>query len=202
MADENYRPTNEQGKNINAGTENQFTPDQNQNEYSRPNSNTAQPNQQNVPPYQQRNAQQQGYNTQRQNHYAQQQYYNIPPQQPPYNYNIPPQFYPPYPPYEQKANAGLAVLSWFIPLAGLVIYLTEKDTKPKTAKACGKCALASVIINVVLTIAIYVIFFVAWGTAFSAFDYSIDNLPAYEDILDEPDYSDAAENGVTYDYNI
>lgn len=68
------------------------------------------------------------------------------------------QYYPPQsvqPPKEEKASVGLAILSYLIPLVGLILFLTKKDNKPKTAKLCGKCALASVIINVVLSIIMY-----------------------------------------------
>ena len=54
------------------------------------------------------------------------------------------------PPQETKASAGLAILSYLIPIVGLILYLTKKDTRPKTAKVCGKCALASFIINIVI----------------------------------------------------
>ncbi len=60
-------------------------------------------------------------------------------------------------PCEEKASVGLAVLSFLIPLAGLIIYLVKKDTEPKTAKLSGKCALISFIIN----LAIYIISFIA-----------------------------------------
>lgn len=68
------------------------------------------------------------------------------------------QYYPPQsvqPPKEEKASVGLAILSYLIPLVGLILFLTKKDNNPKTAKLCGKCALASVIINVVLSIIMY-----------------------------------------------
>lgn len=68
------------------------------------------------------------------------------------------QYYPPQsvqPPKEEKASIGLAILSYLIPLVGLILFLTKKDNNPKTAKLCGKCALASVIINVVLSIIMY-----------------------------------------------
>ncbi len=61
------------------------------------------------------------------------------------------------PAQEEKANIGLAILSYLIPIVGLVLYLTQKTEKPKTAKACGKAALASVIINMVLVIVMYAI---------------------------------------------
>lgn len=196
-------------KEANIMEEEYYTPEKNSNE-SRNESERAAAQAQNTPPNGQ-GSQQPEHSTQTQNgtSYTGQQYNK----QPPYGYGTPPygntppqqnygqpyyqQFYPPYqPPQEQKANAGLAVLSWFIPLAGLIIYLTEKETKPKTASACGKCALASFIINTVLGVILYVVFFVFWGTMFSnAFDYAIDSMPYnsyeefYEDPFDEP-YND------------
>lgn len=191
MADEYYTPDNEQVKNTQ--TDFQSTAQQAQNV---PPQQTQQA--QNIPPDQRQNhgAQPGGNIPPNANFYAQQPYGNVPPQNgytmPPNYGNVPPQYYPPYPPYyppyppvEQKANAGLAVLSWFIPLAGLVIYLTEKDTKPKTAKACGKCALASFIINVVLVVLIYVVFFIVLGIVIpNAYD-SIQNLPTAASAADQ-----------------
>lgn len=191
MADEYYTPDNEQVKNTQ--TDFQSTAQQAQNV---PPQQTQQA--QNTPPDQRQNhgAQPGGNIPPNANFYAQQPYGNVPPQNgytmPPNYGNVPPQYYPPYPPYyppyppvEQKANAGLAVLSWFIPLAGLVIYLTEKDTKPKTAKACGKCALASFIINVVLVVLIYVVFFIVLGVVIpNAYD-SIQNLPTAASAADQ-----------------
>lgn len=191
MADEYYTPDNEQVKNTQ--TDFQSTAQQAQNV---PPQQTQQA--QNIPPDQRQNhgAQPGGNIPPNANFYAQQPYGNVPPQNgytmPPNYGNVPPQYYPPYPPYyppyppvEQKANAGLAVLSWFIPVAGLVIYLTEKDTKPKTAKACGKCALASFIINVVLVVLIYVVFFIVLGVVIpNAYD-SIQNLPTAASAADQ-----------------
>lgn len=191
MADEYYTPDNEQVKNTQ--TDFQSTAQQAQNV---PPQQTQQA--QNIPPDQRQNhgAQPGGNIPPNANFYAQQPYGNVPPQNgytmPPNYGNVPPQYYPPYPPYyppyppvEQKANAGLAVLSWFIPVAGLVIYLTEKDTKPKTAKACGKCALASFIINVVLVVLIYVVFFIVLGVVIpNAYD-SIQNLPSAASVADQ-----------------
>lgn len=60
------------------------------------------------------------------------------------------------PPKEEKASVGLAILSYLIPLAGLIIFLVNKDKRPKTAKVSGICALVSFIINIVLSIVIMV----------------------------------------------
>ena len=55
-------------------------------------------------------------------------------------------------PQEEKANVGLAILSFLIPLAGLIIFIVHKDKKPKTAKASGICALVSFIINIIAVV--------------------------------------------------
>lgn len=98
---------------------------------------------------------------------------NIPPQG-----NNPQQYYPPQsvqPPKEEKASVGLAILSYLIPLVGLILYLTKKDDKPKTAKVCGKCALASVIINIVISVIMYAVMGTAMLGSFLDSDDDTDN---------------------------
>lgn len=56
-----------------------------------------------------------------------------------------------------ESTFGWAVLGFFIPLAGLILYLVWKQIYPARAKSAGKGALISFIISVVL----YVIVFVA-----------------------------------------
>ncbi len=58
--------------------------------------------------------------------------------------------YVPQQPVEEKASVGLAILSFIIPLAGLIIFLVDKNKKPKTAKVSGICALVSFILNIVI----------------------------------------------------
>ena len=53
-------------------------------------------------------------------------------------------------------SAGLNILSFLIPLVGLIIYLVEKDKSPIKARACGKWALISFIISAVL----YIVYFI------------------------------------------
>lgn len=86
-----------------------------------------------------------------------QQYYQASAQQPQGYYNQQNYNMPPMPAQEEKASVGLAILSYFIPLVGLILYLTKKDTRPKTAKVCGKCALASFIINLVISVIMYAV---------------------------------------------
>ena len=53
---------------------------------------------------------------------------------------------------EDKGGFGWGLLGCCIPLAGLILYLLWKDTKPNSAKAAGIGALVSVIINVVVSV--------------------------------------------------
>lgn len=53
---------------------------------------------------------------------------------------------------EDKPSAGFAVLSFFIPLVGLVLWLTWRDKTPLKAKSCGKWALIGFIANIVISV--------------------------------------------------
>ena len=105
--------------------------------------------------------------------YQQPPYQQAPPyQQPPYQ-QAPP-YQPPYqtyqPPVEVDApNTGFAILSFFFPMVGLILYIIWKDKTPLKAKSCGKGALISVIVNavssVVIPIVYVLIYFVILGGA-------------------------------------
>ena len=49
-------------------------------------------------------------------------------------------------------STGMAVLGFFIPLVGLIIWAINKDTKPLMAKSAGKGALIGFIVSVVFSI--------------------------------------------------
>lgn len=66
---------------------------------------------------------------------------------------------------DEKANVGLAILSFFIPLAGLIVFLTKKDKEPKTAKVSGICALVSFILNIIMIIAVFMFLSFAFNTS-------------------------------------
>ena len=68
---------------------------------------------------------------------------------------------------------GWAVLGYFIPLVGLILYIAWNKEKPKTAKAVGKGALISVIVGFVLTI------------IFGLFVFRIISKFEYNDIYDD-----------------
>ena len=56
-----------------------------------------------------------------------------------------------------KPSTGLNILSFFIPLVGLILYLTQKNQYPVKAQALGKWALIGWITGIVLTI-VYTVF--------------------------------------------
>lgn len=75
---------------------------------------------------------------------------------------------------------GWAVLGFFIPIVGLILFLVWKDSKPLSAKQAGKGALVSVIANVVLSI-VLVVGAVAIGMSASSHqdEFSIEPNDAY-----------------------
>lgn len=99
------------------------------------------------------------------------------------------QFYqPPQAPAEEKASVGLAILSFIIPVAGLIIFLVKKKARPKTAKVSGICALVSFI----LSLGFYIISAVAGGTLFAdAVDESLEQ--------DSYSYSESEEENTQND---
>ena len=56
-------------------------------------------------------------------------------------------------------STGYAVLGFFIPIVGLILYLVWRDSQPQRAHSCGKGALFGIITYVVLIIAMYAIAF-------------------------------------------
>lgn len=62
-----------------------------------------------------------------------------------------------------ESTTGFAVLSFFFPLIGLILFLVWQDKKPQTAAACGKGALIGVCVSVGLSIILGVLFGVLVG---------------------------------------
>ena len=58
-------------------------------------------------------------------------------------------------PVVDAPNIGYAVLGFFFPIVGLILWLLWKEQTPLRAKSCGKGALISVIVSV----AFYVLYF-------------------------------------------
>ena len=49
-----------------------------------------------------------------------------------------------------EKSIGLNVLSWFVPLVGIILYFVNKDEKPIQSKSVLHCAIASIIVNAIL----------------------------------------------------
>ena len=64
---------------------------------------------------------------------------------------------------QEKGNFGWAVLGFFIPLVGLILFLVWKNDRHGDAKMAGMGALISVIVSIVLTAIIGVVFYtIVW----------------------------------------
>ena len=56
-------------------------------------------------------------------------------------------------------SAGFAVLCVFLPMLGLILYITWHDTMPKKARSCGKGAVIGAVIGTVVGV-LFTVFFV------------------------------------------
>lgn len=65
-------------------------------------------------------------------------------------------------------SGGYAVLCFFIPIVGLILYLVWKDEYPLRAKSCGKGALIAVIVYAVLAVIYVILLFVIIAIAAAA----------------------------------
>ena len=63
-----------------------------------------------------------------------------------------------------SGSFGWALLGFFIPLVGLILYLVWKDEKPKSAKRAGKGALVSVILYLIIMVIYLIVMFAALGS--------------------------------------
>lgn len=57
-------------------------------------------------------------------------------------------------------NFGWAVLGFFVPIVGLILWLLWKDSAPKNAKKAGLGALVGAIASVVFVVLFYILYFV------------------------------------------
>ena len=112
-----------------------------------------------------------------------------------YGYNAPQQ---PMPPTEEKASVGLAILSFIIPLVGLILFLTKKGKQPKTAKACGIAALVSVILGIVFSIIFTIVGSRALNDYASDYDNDVIALNDYDDDKDNTDNKNDDSDAVVY----
>lgn len=70
---------------------------------------------------------------------------------------------------EDKPNAGFAVLGFFLPLIGLILYLVWKSETPLKAKSCLNGAIAGFITGIVLVVLISIIAAIIGASFFAHF---------------------------------
>ncbi len=66
---------------------------------------------------------------------------------------------------EDAPSTGFAVLCFFFPVVGLILYLVWHDTMPLRAKSCGKGALIGVIVEVAAALLVTILSFIGCGIA-------------------------------------
>lgn len=87
---------------------------------------------------------------------------------------------------EDNSNLGFAILGFFIPIVGLIIFLIYEGKKPKRAKSAGKGALIGFITEIVLAIILVILYVVFAASLFNNISNDIEsNIPAIGDVFSE-----------------
>lgn len=68
---------------------------------------------------------------------------------------------------EDSSSFGFAILGFFIPIVGLILFLIYEGKKPKRAKSAGKGALIGFITKIILSIILVILYFVFVASLFS-----------------------------------
>lgn len=101
----------------------------------------------------------------------------------------------PSPVKEDKINIGLNILSWFIPIFGIIYYFVKRNERPKEAKGTLKTALISCGVNFVIILVSMVIIFAGAFSVIGGLTNELGDIPndieEYEDY--DPDYNDIYE---------
>ena len=61
---------------------------------------------------------------------------------------------------DNASKVGWGFLSYFVPIAGLILFCIWRTERPKTSKVCGICALVSFLVSVAVAILYIVLAFV------------------------------------------
>lgn len=105
---------------------------------------------------------------------------------------------PAAPATEDKGSFGWAVLGFFLPLIGLILFFAWKKSRPGDAKKAGLGALISFLIGLVG----FVLVFVVFGAAVFALIGAVEDLNGTEfEINDEAYVEDYAIDDSAYDLN-
>ena len=87
---------------------------------------------------------------------------------------------------EDNSNLGFAILGFFIPIVGLILFLIYEEKKPKRAKSAIKGALIGFITEIVLAIILVILYVVFAASLFNNISNDIEsNIPAIGDVFSE-----------------
>ena len=87
---------------------------------------------------------------------------------------------------EDSSSIWFAILGFFIPIVGLILFLIYEGKKPKRAKSVGKGALIGFLTKIVLSIILVILYVVFAASLFSNIsDYIESNIPAIGDVFRE-----------------
>lgn len=87
---------------------------------------------------------------------------------------------------ENKPSFGFAVLGFFIPLVGLILFLIYEGKKPQRAKSAGKGALIGFLTKIALSIIIVILYVVFATSLFSNITNGTEsNIPVIGDVFRE-----------------
>lgn len=103
--------------------------------------------------------------------------------------------------YEDKPSFGFAILGFFIPLVGLILFLVYEGKKPKRAKSAGKGALIGFITKIVLSVILAVLYLVfASSLVFNLLNGTELNIPVIGDVFKEESTDEILENYVNVSF--
>ena len=87
---------------------------------------------------------------------------------------------------DDNSNFGFAILGFFIPLVGLILFLIYEGKKPKRAKSAGKGALIGFITKIVLSIMLVVLYIAFLASLFSnILNGTESNIPIIGGVFEE-----------------
>lgn len=87
---------------------------------------------------------------------------------------------------EDSLSLGFAILGFFIPIVGLILFLIYEEKKPKRAKSAVKGALIGFITEIVLAIILVILYVVFAASIFNNISNDIEsNIPAIGDVFRE-----------------
>ena len=87
---------------------------------------------------------------------------------------------------DDRSSFGFAILGFFIPIVGLILFLIYEGKKPKRAKSAGKGALVGFITKIVLSIILVILYVVFAATLFTNISNDIEsNVPSIGDVFRE-----------------